>query len=274
LDYSIRKLTERNESNFCSLWTERIRVQNCADIFVNNKFVGDYFFNKVNIISSCHNINAIIKEAIKIFSRKNLDCFFYIGKGKVGDTIKAMLLQMRFSHIDTMQIFGIHLEDLLCEESNAHEIINVDSATLSSLWIDVFCESFNIPNWKPEVKRIVNLHYKDFNLIISVTEKNGKYVPAGCASLFRTNKVMGLYCLGTLPHLRRKGLAKKTIKTATCIAKENRSKLFFVQAFVNDGFEHIYQSLGFELLYQKEVYALYYKNLAKTINLDLQLMLS
>jgi N-acetylglutamate synthase-like GNAT family acetyltransferase len=245
-------------------------VQKCADVFVNREFIGDYFFNKANIISSCRDSNAVIKEAIKIFSRNSLNCFFYIGEDKVGDTIKAMLFQMGFSHIDTMQVFVINLESLLCEESNVPEIIKIDRATLSSLWIDIFCDSFNIPSWKSEVKRVVKLHYKDLNLIISVTEKNSKYIPAGCASLFTTNKVMGLYCLGTLPHLRRRGLARRIIKAAICIAKENGIKIFFVQTFVNDGFAHIYQRLGFELLYEKQVYALCHKYLRRGRNLDLQ----
>jgi N-acetylglutamate synthase-like GNAT family acetyltransferase len=97
--------------------------------------------------------------------------------------------------------------------------------------------------------------YLDFELIISKVKSNSVFVPAACALLYYYKKTIGLYCLGTLPEFRRKGLATQIVKSSINRARTKRMKLFFVQTFLNDGFANMYNKTGLHLEYRKRIYA-------------------
>ena len=61
-----KRSMEYNESDFCSLWTQHIRIRNCANLFINEKLAGDYFFNRLN------NVLVLISRPS---SRKQLEYF-------------------------------------------------------------------------------------------------------------------------------------------------------------------------------------------------------
>src|SRR5438309_1377231 len=53
---------EANETRFCSLWTQHIRIHDCAELFVNEKLTGDYFFNRLILLLSYFRINNTYAE--------------------------------------------------------------------------------------------------------------------------------------------------------------------------------------------------------------------
>ena len=77
------------------------------------------------------------------------------------------------------------------------------------VWIDVFCRSFAVPQWKKEVERVVSGNAEGLELLLSY--RGG--IPAGCAALYHKNGVTGLYCLGTISHLRGRGVARSILRS-------------------------------------------------------------
>src|ERR671938_1477953 len=92
---------ENNESTFCSLWTDHVKIKNCADLYVNKKLAGDYFFNILGNIS-CHDIESAIEESIEVFLDNGSNCYVYVQDNDI--KLEERLLKMGFTLFDTMQV--------------------------------------------------------------------------------------------------------------------------------------------------------------------------
>jgi GNAT superfamily N-acetyltransferase len=244
---------ECNESTFCSLWTERIKLNNCMELFINKKFSEDYFFNRVNnILCCCDNVRSVLKEAARIFSERGLKCYVYIDDSYT--VLEKILLETRFTLLDTMQAFRSNINKIQYENQKIYvDKIDID---LLPIWIDLFCKSFNALEWKSEVERILKMHFNELTLLVAYIKRNSTQIPAGCALLFNLHGLIGLYCLGTIPSFRRQGLARKIIKVSLDIARQQSATFLICQAFTNEGFAEIYERLGFQLVYKKKIYVL------------------
>jgi N-acetylglutamate synthase-like GNAT family acetyltransferase len=242
---------EENEASFCSLWTEHTKIMNCADLFINKRLYEDYFFNRLNNVR-CHDLESVIDESRRIFYENGMNCYVYIDDS---DTkFEKTLLKRGFILLDTMEVLKSALDNI---EYDNHKIqvskIEVDSL---SIWIDVFCRSFEIPNWKTEVERIIRMHFKELTLMLSYIEIDNSITPAGCSVLFNRHNIIGMYCLGTLASFRNQGLAKKMVKVSLQTVRKNNFGFLFLQTFVKEGFTRLYQKIGFEVIYKKKIYTL------------------
>src|SRR5437870_3070807 len=141
---------ENNESTFCSLWAERIKIRNCADLFVNKKLAGDYFFNRLSSIT-CYDSESAIEQSIRLFSENGSNCYVYVHDYDI--KLEETLLKMGFTLLDTMQVLKSNFKKI---EHNNHKIhvTIIDIASLP-IWTDVFCKSFDVRDWKSEVERII-----------------------------------------------------------------------------------------------------------------------
>jgi N-acetylglutamate synthase-like GNAT family acetyltransferase len=90
---------------------------------------------------------------------------------------------------------------------------------------------------------------KDATLILA--SRDGK--PAGCLALFRSQGVLGVYCVGTVPDMRGEHVASTMLDLASKLAiKENRKLV--LQTILSDSVEPLYLKLGFKRLYLKELF--------------------
>ncbi|HET7147933.1 MAG TPA: GNAT family N-acetyltransferase [Candidatus Nitrosopolaris sp.] len=252
LDLIIVKRMEANESAFCSLWTDHIRINDCADLFVNEKLVGDYFFNRLNPFV-CEDAMAVIEEAANVCLRKGMDCYVHIhDKDKA---VQNCLAASGFKWVDTMQTLRADSERVEYDNEKI-DVIRVDLRSIPC-WVETFCRSFDVLEWKSEVKEKIELHFKKMILLLSYFRvSNSSAKPAGCAALFPGQGLMGLYCLGTTPNFRGRGVAKKMVSVSLRTAQQERLELLFLQTFTNEGLLPLYKKLGFRFVYKKRVYAL------------------
>jgi len=218
-----------NEWSFCSMWAERIK-SGCADALINSKFEGDYFFNRSRI-SGCPDPVAAACRVAKIFWQKDMDCYLHDREG--------LLEKKGFAQIDTMYV----LKSGATKAASGKTMIA--DQQLLPVWIDVFCKAFSVPEWRPEVQRIMNANASKMTLLLSYREN----VPAGCAALYTKNGVTGLYCLGTILQLRGRGLARSILRYAA-----GMSGHLFLQTLESEGLLPFYQKAGFEVAYAKKIY--------------------
>jgi hypothetical protein len=252
LDLDIKRNMEYNESTFCSLWTQHIRIKDCADLFINEKLADDYFFNRLNNVS-CRDIDSVIEESIRIFSERGLNCYVCISD--YDKYLENILLKNGFCLIDIMHVLKFDLNNA---ENNEYKIqvIKIDLHSLP-VWIDVFCKSFDANDWKSEVEKVVNLHFKELTLLLSYTNDSCSKIPSGCVALFNRYNLMGLYCLGTLCPFRGQGMAKKMVKICLRIARQEKLDFLFLQTFSKEGLIQFYKRVGFQIAYNKKIYVLY-----------------
>jgi len=252
---------EANETRFCSLWTQHIRIHDCADLFVNEKLTGDYFFNRLNPFV-CEDISDIIENAARICLRRRMDCYVHVHD--TNTDVQNSLLEAGFQWIDTMHVLRadwdkVEHDDIYesdkCDDSKIHVVRAVLRS--ASDWVDAFCRSFDVLEWKSVVKEKIDLHFKKLILLLSYFRINNTYAElAGCAALFANHGIMGLYCLGTISNFRGRGLAKKMIGVSLQIAQQEQLDFLFLQTFTNEGLFLLYKKLGFRSVYKKRVYAL------------------
>jgi N-acetylglutamate synthase-like GNAT family acetyltransferase len=251
---------ECNESTFCSLWTEHIKINECTDLFINEKLGDDYFFNRVNNILCCLNVDhdaniaarLVLRNSIRLFSERRLKCFVYIDDSD--SVLESILLKNKFTLLDTMQAFRSNIDKVPYQNQSIYvDKIGMD---LVPVWIDVFCKSFDALELKSEVQRILKEHFNKLTLLIGYVTRNSSQIPAGCALLFNTARLTGLYCLGTIESFRHQGLATKIIGSSIDIASQQSASLLICQAFTKQGFAEFYKRLGFQLVYKKKIYVL------------------
>jgi GNAT superfamily N-acetyltransferase len=75
---------------------------------------------------------------------------------------------------------------------------------------------------------------------------------AGVMAIFRTGGLAGVYCLGTVPEHRKKGIAERLLQSAKEIADREGRKLI-LQSLSSDGSEGYYTKRGFVPLYSKRM---------------------
>jgi GNAT superfamily N-acetyltransferase len=247
----IDKRMEENEAAFCSLWTDHIRIHDCADLFVNDKLNGDYFFNRLNPFT-CFDTRVVIEKAVRACMREGTDCYVHVHDKNSKE--ESSLLQVGFKLIDTMQILSAESNKVEYDNDKIN-VVRVDLASIPN-WVNTFCRSFDVLEWKPEVKKIIDLHFKKLILLLAFIRVSTQPQVGGCAALFANHGLIGLYCLGTISHFRGLGLAKKMVGFSLDIAQQQGINPLFLQTFTNEGLFPFYKKLGFRVVYKKKVYAL------------------
>lgn len=249
MDLNIDNIDE-NESSFCSLWSRAHQKMDCVELFLNPKLGDDYFFNRLNIKNSysCRNISDILSS----IKSSHANCH---------DTLYVHVIcnnenRVKFSipKFGTMKILGLDLNKCALESDHI-EIDVVDKNRLYN-WIDVFCRSFDSVHIKDEVTNIISKHYQKLTLLLAHHNNldQVKYL-VGCSLLYEKKESIGLYCLGTIPHFRRKGVARELIASAVQIAKNKGHNLMIVQTLNKEGYEDFYKNLGFRSIYKKMLYS-------------------
>jgi len=249
LDLNIDNIDD-NESSFCSLWSRTHQKMDCAELFLNPKLGDDYFFNRLNIKNSCRNISDILNSIKSSYTNYH-------------DTLYVHLISnnencVKFSipKFGTMKILGLDLNKYALESESDHIEIDVIDKNHLYNWIEVFCRSFDSIHIKDEVTNIISKHYQKLTLLVAHHYLDQVKYFAGCCLLYEKKDSIGMYCLGTIQHFQRKGVARELITSAARIAKNNGHNQLIVQTLTKEGYEEFYKKLGFRTIYEKMLYSI------------------
>lgn len=220
---------EDNEWSFCRLWTDRLRVDDCADVLVNARLAGDYFFNRARTEGCPDKTEGSVAAE---FWNRQMDCYLYFRS------------ESKHQVVDKMYTLWLKNHKAIQDSLDGHVI---DKARIP-VWVQTFCRAFDVA-WEDEVSRIMNASFDRLDLLVCYV--NGR--PAGCAALFGKNNVTSLYCLGTIPEFRGRGVAKSLIRESASIASKHGSDFLFVQSLESEGSLAFYQKAGFQVVYQKTI---------------------
>jgi GNAT superfamily N-acetyltransferase len=250
LDLNIDNIDD-NESSFCSLWSRTHEKIDCVELFLNPKLGDDYFFNRLNIKNSysCHNITDIL-DSIKSSLPSYHDSLYVHLICNNENCIKFSLPKF-----GTMKILGLDLNKYALESESDHIEIDVIDKNHLYNWVDVFCRSFDSVHIKDEVTNIISKHYQKLTLLVAHYNLDQVKYFVGCCLLYEKKESIGLYCLGTIQHFRRKGVARELIARAVRIAKNNGHNLLIVQTLTKERYEEFYKKLGFRTIYEKMLYS-------------------
>ncbi|MFN3621342.1 MAG: GNAT family N-acetyltransferase, partial [Nitrososphaerales archaeon] len=85
-----------------------------------------------------------------------------------------------------------------------------------------------------------------------IARYKGKAV--GVAARYSSEKLSGIYCLGTIPHLRNRGIGSTLIKHLINEAYKERDLNVCLQTLLSENLTRFYTKLGFKKVYGKVIY--------------------
>ena len=230
---------EENDLGFTAIWS-KMKALECGTLFINANLPNDLFFDKLTNITCLS--EKMIDDVIEIFHENKMHPFVYTLNNQ---KLEELLLIKNFKFYDTQYVLK---KSALPDNKNflVHQIGKKDSF----LWADIFCKSYDCYDWVNEVNSIV----RDSSLQVEylIDEKHN----ASCVALFEKNSILGLYCLGTIPEKRKKGLAKLLINYALNKVKSRNLDFLMLETYHRDGLLDFYSKLGFEKVYEKKIYTI------------------
>ena len=230
---------ESNDLGFTAIWSKTTQLE-CGTLFMNTNLPDDLFFDKLTNITCLS--EKMIDETIGVFQKNHMRSFVYTLNNP---RLEEFLLQKNFKFYDTQHVLKKRTISEN-ETSHVHHIEKKDSL----LWAEVFCKSYNCYEWIDEVSNIVKVSFSQVEYLVDA-EHN-----AACVALYEKNSILGLYCLGTLPEKRKKGLAKLLINYALNKAKIKNLDFLMLETYQRDDLLGFYSKLGFEKVYEKKIYTI------------------
>ena len=230
---------ESNDQGFTAIWSDVTQLE-CGTLFMNANLPDDLFFDKLTNITCLS--EKMIDDTTDVFHKNNMRPFVYALNNP---KLEEFLLKKNFKFYDTQYVLKNRTASDI-DTQYVHRIEKKDSI----LWADIFCKSYDCSDWIDEVDNIVKDSISQVEYLVDA-EHN-----ASCVALYEKNSILGLYCLGTLPEKRKKGLAKLLINHALNKVKIKNLDFLMLETYQRDDLLGFYSKLGFEKLYEKKIYTI------------------
>jgi ribosomal protein S18 acetylase RimI-like enzyme len=135
------------------------------------------------------------------------------------------------------------------------EIITNETKDVET-WNRAFMAAYFIPStWEEELLKRESSFVNDPKVkMLIATEKEKKDEAVGCLLLLSNPpECAGIYCVGTVPERRSRGVAKSLMAEAERLAMKERQKLMTLQTIQSDGHTPMYQKFGYGIDYTRDI---------------------
>jgi len=224
-------------NSFTSLWASSIPLK-CGTFFFNSDLPNDIFLDKLTNITCIS--DEMLDDALALFAKHDAPPYVYTLNYP---ELEKSLLCKNFRLYDVQHVLT-RVSDLP-KTSKARMISSDDSM----LWSKTFCHAYDCHDWLSSVDGIVKKSIPQV----------GYYVDdsiSSCVALYEKNSILGLYCLGTIPSMRKKGLAVSLIDFALNEVKRRNLESLMLETYQRDGLLDFYLKLGFKEIYRKNIYTI------------------
>lgn len=127
--------------------------------------------------------------------------------------------------------------------------VEVGRARSADVWVDAYLKAFyGELGLSPTVRKIVKPLMGSDSSTLLEAKVDGEV--AGTLAAYRTDRILGVYCVGTIPGFRRRGVAGALLAHARGLALAERRTLI-LQTLESDGVVAFYLRRGFRVLYRK-----------------------
>ena len=268
----------QNELEFCSLWTnlyilsKSTNTNTSIKIFFNKNFSDDYFFNRI-FFDNENDILESLKFLKKFLTLNRISAYIHLQTDS--EYLRKQFKQNNFNWIDSIYT----LESAPIKQNTFNSItlkkdvsvIKINDPMLINQWTVIFCRSFNIRDYSPFIE-VLNKNKERFIFLLAYINNNSKikindnskcplennidnmYIPVGGCILFEQGGCLGLYCLGTLPEFRNKGIAKMIIRTSLKLAYTMNYQNLFLNTLKNDNYLEIYKKFSFSIIDERKIF--------------------
>ena len=249
-----------NERSFDGLFCD-VSSSNRFDLYYNQRFSDDPVFNHAVIDDA-------LLESIDELDEESLHLLLYEVKSEaIRRNVPPTIFVERFWNISRRlekgaiedgYVIGGVMDILSKEVKTDSDYLSKDQGDVIEtrdvgLWNEIFMRSYSInPAWESELIRRERLFSNDKNTALFLAREKNE--AAGCMLLHKIpDDFVGIYCLGTLPKMRNRGIAKLLMKTAEGYASRIGSKYLTLQTVASDGVTPMYEKMGFKVEFERDV---------------------
>jgi GNAT superfamily N-acetyltransferase len=200
------------------------------------------FFNRAGTLT-CRALEGTVPWAERALSSAGLDSTLL-----VFDSCASMkgLVASGYTQTDSMTV----LRSTAARKGGGPGV-EVRASTDPDAWTAVYLRSFYGDEALTDVVRPIAAALED-SRAVTLLEAETAGETAGVLAMFRTPGIVGVYCVGTVPELRGRGVATALLAQAGMTASaEGRSLV--LQTLTSDGALQFYLGRGFEEVYSKRV---------------------
>jgi GNAT superfamily N-acetyltransferase len=236
-----RREFELNEVRWWSRWARLER--HGGGFLLSSEVFSEPFFNRAGAFA-CGDLPGTATWAERKLLRRGLNStVLAFGDCKEADS----LLASGYTEVDTMTVLRPRKPMRSRRVPGSDIVISRSAPGWTSAYLRAFYGSESLASRVlPIVSRLARS--KDTTLLESVTHGRTD----GVLAIFRTKGLAGVYCVGTIPVARGKGVATGLLERAQEFASAEGRQLF-LQTLASDNVLEFYTKRGFEPIYSKRV---------------------
>jgi len=233
---------ELNELKWWSNWAKTEMLGKNAYIMTSDDFQ-ESFFNRACFVD-CRAVSTYREKAEGRFRDLGLPSVLTLNEGCA--SARTSLARSGYKAFETMTVM---VSTGRLEPTGGEARVRRVSSGQVDEWSQAYLLSFyGDETLMPIVSPVAHRLARDPAATLLEAELNG--VVAGVLALFRTRRAAGVYCVGTVPRFRRRGIAGALLGRAGEIASSEGRRLV-LQTLKSDGAEAFYSKRGFFPAYRK-----------------------
>jgi len=235
-----RRELELNELGWWGNWAELEWMGKDAYVLTSDE-MPEVFFNRGGLLT-CGGFTSSMNGLERRFRTLGFAPAIMVYESCSGAT--NSLLRRGYQRIDTMTVLAAIKHSTLRGGSEVEVVEARSREGWSRAYLSAFYGDLGL---LPVVERAIS-HIRKAESTLLEARLGGKV--AGVLALHRTSRLVGAYCVGTVPRFRRRGVAGALLARAREIASSER-RTVVLQSLDSDGNSGFYLRRGFVVLYSK-----------------------
>ncbi len=242
------KRFEQNEVGWWSNWADAVWPTADAYAIFSKRF-DEWFFNRAGFLGLGHDLEAALIGVEREFDSRGLPRYILAQDTPGWEKLGLLLKDRGYAATDTMAVMEMRRGSFT---PNPGVDVRLEGPGGVEEWARAYLHSFyGDAALLGEVREVMEKAAKLGAVGLLLARVGGDV--AGCAALFRTDGLLGAYCIGTVPRFRLKHVASTMLMEMERIANQEKRKLV-LQTMVSDSVEAFYLKNGFERRYGKVLF--------------------
>jgi len=235
-----RRALELNELNWWSNWARLTWLDKNTHLLASVDFP-EPFFNRAGFLA-CRGITGSVLKLHRSLLTRGVSVFVVYKSCAAG--LKA-LLRLGFRHVDTMSVMASVRAGPSDDSVEVSPVVKRNVEEWSRTYLLSF---YGNEELLPQVRRVARRLLASRGVTLFEGRLRGR--TAGVLAIYRSPGLAGVYCVGTLPEFRGKGVATTLLSQARFTASAEGRRLI-LQTLRSDHAEALYFRAGFRLVYDK-----------------------
>jgi hypothetical protein len=239
---------ELNEVSWWSNWAETLWLDKDAYLLFSKDF-SEYFFNRGGFLNVTDRAAGTVDRMEAEFAARGLTPHVFLQSDSLTPRLLKNLAKKAYRIADQMSVMEVESPSF---KVNGELTLELGIDGKLKQWADVYLSAFygDTKLMKPVLAVLtrVSENREAGLLLASLGER-----PVGALALFRSQGMLGVYCVGTVPDLRRAHVASTMLDFSNRLAVGEGRKLI-LQTILSDSVEVLYTKLGFRRVYTKELF--------------------